>query len=482
MFNALLMQMTPLKLQLALQAGAFLLIFGLVFVWFYRSHFQESEERRLFWWTILLVAVIAAAKFGIFYLSKGYLPDRALFYALPSPKFSGLLWLFPLAASLFALYRWSPEWKDWSSRKFLAALWVIFVLFSLGVAGLREGSATIRDPFTRTDWEYSGALPLVGTAPEFLAAYTSIQSRLPAHAQTHPPGYILILYFLQRIFHANLLWLAFLTIILGGLFIVPVYYFWRWFFSEEETRVGLSVLIFIPSIVLFSATSMDFFMLLFFWSALAAVYEGWKRDGFIAFLGGLLAGLALFMNFLFLLFGLVLAFFFVRLLMSLSREEKKILLVRGGISLVGFLSFAGLLYFGTGYSFVENFFLANSVHHTVLDTGASSLVLYGIFALVNLIAFVIYLGLPIGLLLKNRARAIFSSVDWLVLLPLAAVAFLIISGLFQGEVERLWLFLIPLFVAPLIHALRDSRVRASALVSLLVFQAVVMQILFYTYW
>lgn len=468
------------KARLIFQAGIFLLIFCPLFLFWYRRQFwHEEEDLRLLWWTVGLLAVAVLLKFTIFYLAKGYLPDRLLFYALPSPKFSGILWLLPIAGSLFALWKWRGWWESWSPRRFLGTLFLVFALFSLGVGGLREGAASIQDPFTRTEWEYAGALPLVSSVPQFLRDYTSIQNQLPEHARTHPPGYILTLALLQKAFHANLFWLVVLVVLFGGLFIFPVYYFWRQFMREEEVRRVMPLLIFVPSVVMFSATSMDFFMLLFFWLALSVSFAGWKKGRALAFLGGILAGVALLMNFLFLFFALVFAFFFWHLWRGTEAEDTKTLMLRGLWSLTGFLGFAALLELGAGYSFVENFFLASAVHHGVMNASASSAFTYLAFALINLFAFFFYLGIPHCILLyRHGMKRILASENRVMSLGFFLVFFFVLTGLFQGEVERLWLFVVPLFVA----ALARTRANTSALVSLLVFQAVVVQVLFYTYW
>ncbi len=473
-----------MKISLAIPAILFLVLFVLVFLYLYRKYFwYDAISRSLFWSTFLLVALIGVAKVAIFFLyGAGYLPDRTLFYGLPSPKFSGVLWLLPIALSLFVFGKWSREWTEWSPRRFLGALWLIFVLFSLGVAGLREGSTSIQDPFTRTKWEYAGALALVKSPSQFLAEYTQIQSQLPQHAQTHPPGYILILYFLQKIFHANLFGLAILVVLLGGLFVFPVYYFWRYFLSEDSLRTVMPVLIFVPSVVLFSATSMDFLMLLFFWLALAVSLAGWKKGGTLAFLGGTLASAALLLNFLFLFFGLVFCFFFGRLWYDAPPAKRNQLILRGVASLAGFLGFAVLLQWGTGYSFIENFHLANAVHHGVVNAGASSALAYLSFAFINLFAFFSYLGVPTVLVFIKNARSLFMPRDLFVPFPFLFVAFLVATGLFQGEIERLWLFIVPLFIPPIFRSLSLSHLSSFALAALLVFQSIVIQILFYTYW
>ena len=63
------------------------------------------------------------------------------------------------------------------------------------------------------------------------------------------------------------------------------------------------------------------------------------------------------------------------------------------------------------------------------------------------------------------------------------VLFFLLIGVFQGEIERLWLFITPLFIIPLSSLYRDVEGRQfSGILALLFFQIFITQILFYTYW
>ena len=473
-----------MKARLILQAGVFLILFYALFFYFYRKHFWgELEHRRLFFWTIGILAPVIIGKFAIFYFAKGYIPDHMLFFAVPSPKFSGWSWLLPVALSLGIFWRFYQKMENWTTAKFLAVLWIVFILFSVGVAGFRDGSLGIYEPFTRSQWDYAGDLPLVKSIPQFLRDYASLNPKLSVHGSVHPPGNVLVLYILQKIFKVDFLGLAMLVTGIGGAFVFPVYYFWRQFIPEAETRKLLSLFIFIPSIVMFSATSMDAIMMTFSWLALSVSFWGWKKGGLAAFIGGVLAGIALLMHFLFLLFGIVFLSFLVYLYQRADIRERLVIVKRAIWSLFGFLAFNAFLYFSTGYSVAANFFVAKSIHYNIAEASAPAVSAYLLFAFTNIFAFSFYFGISnIILFLWSGNRELFRNKKFLASIGFCAVFFFVLSGIFQGEVERLWLFLIPLFILPVNIALERSGVQPPAVISLLIFQIVTMQTLFYTYW
>ncbi len=473
-----------LKARLILQAGVFLLLFCAAFFYFYRKYFwQDLIHRQLFFWTFGILGLVIIAKFAIFYFAKGYIPDRLLFFAIPSPKFSSVFW-FLLAGGSFAAFLFLRKYfENWPVWKFLICLWLIFWAFSSGIAGMRQGSPGIYEPLTRTNWEYSGDLPLVKNIPQFFHDYVSLNPRLSSHGSTHPPGYTLILYILKSIFRVDLLGLAILITGIGGAFIFPVYYFWKQLIGDKKTKEALQFFIFLPSIVLFSATSMDAIMLTFSWLALLVIFWGWKKGGLYAFVGGILSGVALLMNFLFFFFGLVILFFLIYLWRQMDRQGGWVILGRTIWVLVGFLGFFATLYSLTGYSIVANFFVANAVQQNVIETNTPSIFIYLLFAFMNIFAFGFYLGIPnVILFLRQGTQSLFGSERFLTGLGFLVVLIFLVTGLFQGETERIWLFLTPLFMLSIYRGIVLSGVNSLAAISLLVSQIVLIQTLFFTYW
>jgi predicted ABC-type exoprotein transport system permease subunit len=58
----------------------------------------------------------------------------------------------------------------------------------------------------------------------------------------------------------------------------------------------------------------------------------------------------------------------------------------------------------------------------------------------------------------------------------------LVVGVHQGEVERIFLFLVPLALVPVVRQLLRWRARLPAVAALLVAQTLAVQLLFYTRW
>src|SRR3989344_4458222 len=152
------------KLAIAIKSTAFLSLFVFIFFYLYWRYFwNDAEARNLFKIFMPVFGIIVFAKFliGIFY--KGYIPELLFFYAIPSPKLTSLFWPLITMAAFFAFLYFRKKIEAFSPHKFLASLVLIFFIFSVGVAGIREGAKSIADPFTRTFWEYSGNMSAVRT-------------------------------------------------------------------------------------------------------------------------------------------------------------------------------------------------------------------------------------------------------------------------------------------------------------------------------
>lgn len=474
---------------------AFILAFAAVYLWFFR---RDAWPRMIFIISGAIISGIIFLKFFVFHFFKGYIPDRLVVYAIPSPKALGVAWLLAALAAFFVFLRFRERIENYSPAKFLSALYCIFVIFSIGVAGIREGIFSIYEPFSRTAWEYTGNLPLVDGVGDFLSRYSELQPQLAHHTNTHPPGYTIILYLFHAYLHADIFMLSVLVVMVAGLTFIPLYYFLKNFISEREVRRGLEIFVFIPSAVMMSATSMEAVFLFFVWSAVFAIYRGWSGSFLFSFAGGMLAGAALLMNFTFLLlapfFGVLAAMLLCtmysnsdsRIFRFLPRLTHKIQMkhfgTRVAVSVFGFVLFFILLYAWSGYSILENFAEARIVNQGVVRSNFESVSVYFTYIIMNMLAFSIYLGIPVVYMLGRNFQRLFAEKKES-LLGFILLAFFLGIGVFQGEVGRLWLFWMPIFVLPLgFLAGRESPSRIHALVATLVFQIVSIQMLLYTYW
>ena len=469
------------RLPFILQGVIFVAVATVVFYFIYRRYFGKEIKLEKMWFVVTgLLFSLVFVRFIIFHFAKGYIPDRLVLYVLPSPRAESLLW-FCLPILIFSIFmRFRQKIEALPHRWFLAVIYFIFVAFTLSVAGIREGVASIIDPFTRTFWEYSGYVPFVHSIYDFLHSYVVLNPQIAAHMVTHPPGYILFLYIISQLFSTSTLSLVVALVLVVGLTVFVLYFLWRQFLTEQEARRALQIFIFVPSVVMFTATSMESFFMFLVWSAIAICFIGWKKGSVASLLGGAVVAAALFSNFLFLLlapFFVLLAWYRISILGNRLRTYAGIL-----YSLVGFTIFFFALYYYTGYSIVDNFFIARLANKSAVASNYESLTKYGIYLFMSLTDFVLSLGLPyLYLFFKDPARSWREGFVWFRAGALLVCFFLII-GVFQGETARLWLFLTPFFVLGKRGLLAGGEKNFSAFLALSVFQIVIVQTVFYTYW
>src|SRR6202000_1461084 len=88
----------------------------------------------------------------------------------------------------------------------------------------------------------------------FLSHFTEISPRLPIQAQGHPPGLLLAMHYLGIDTAAGL---AALTIVVGALATPLLYLLARELASEAEARAAALLFVFVPTSLLYGATSAD---------------------------------------------------------------------------------------------------------------------------------------------------------------------------------------------------------------------------------
>lgn len=474
------------KLPYILRALFLGVILTAAFILWYRRYFWKNlEARALFWWTMTVLALLVVGKYLIYHFAKGYIPDRLLFYALPSPRVENFFWFMAPILVFLIFLKLRSKIENLPTNKFLWSLSLFFFLFTFGVAGLRGGISSVIDPLTKVFWEYTGALPLVEAAgvKNFLAQFSTSLSVLPVHASSHPPGYILFLYFWRKFLEVDFFGLSVILILTAGLAVFPLFKILRRHYSDLAVRRLLQIFIFIPSFVMFSGTSMEAFYILLVWSSIAWAIFGWQKGETLSLLAGLFIAYALFSNFLFLLLAPFFLFLFVYLLKTAkSKKDRWLIAGRVGLTFLSFVLFFVAIWSWSGYSIIDNFWAARAAEDNWVESNFVSFSKYFIYLSMNISSFFIFLGLPfIYLLFKNAGRKIVTKSFW-TMAGSGLLVFLLFMGIFQGEVERIWLFLVPfaLFFLDADYAEKDEAV--PALASLLFFQTIIFQTLFYTYW
>ncbi len=472
------------RINLIIQGLLFVTIFGLACgYYFYTYHWSNLEARRIFYFTFGMLGLLVIGKYALFHFRVGYIADRLPFYALPSPKAQNFLWfIFPiLVFTLFMVVR--ERLERLALHTFLAALAAFSSIFTLAVAGMRQGVASIIDPFTRTYWEYTGNLHLITNLKDFLHNYVSLLPQLAAHTSTHPPGYTVILYIFQELFTGNLLALTIALAVTVSAIVWPLFYLWRSLLDEVRARQLVETFIFIPSVVLFTATSMDAFFMLVVWLAIAACYVGWRQSNWLSLVAGLMAAVGLFSNFLFLLLGPLFIFLAIQSLWRIPATERNKRLSRVGLSAVVMLLFFVLLHAWSGYSLWQNFVAAKAANNIAVQSNFVSVVHFFLYAFITLSDFFIYLGPPLAYLIVRHGRKLWSQGPGFIKLGAVMTAYLSLVGVFQGETGRLWLFMTPFYALAGTSLLgeADKKIRSAFLACSFAY-LIIIETLFYTYW
>jgi hypothetical protein len=173
-------------------------------------------------------------------------------------------WALPaalvLAASLYGAVRLHRAEAAVGPLGFAAATFVLALATRVALNVFRGGPGALDQPFVvgragegRTEF-LPGLSFLEGGVGHFLSHFTAISPRLPIQAQGHPPGLLLAMHYLGIDTAAGL---ATLTIVVGALAIPLLYLLARELAPEAEARAAALLFVFVPTSLLYGATSAD---------------------------------------------------------------------------------------------------------------------------------------------------------------------------------------------------------------------------------
>jgi uncharacterized membrane protein YhaH (DUF805 family) len=132
---------------------------------------------------------------------------------------------------------------------------------------------------------------------------------------------------------------------------------------------------------------------------------------------------------------------------------------------------------------VENFQASHAANQEAVISNFGSVGIYFTFVVMNILTFSLALGIANLSVMTKKWHELWQRNRPELYFGFAYVAFLLAVGVFQGEIERLWMFVVPFFLPAIAKATEKiSHRQFSSLISLLFFQIVIIQILFYTYW
>jgi hypothetical protein len=376
-------------------------------------------------------------------------------------------WALPaavvLAASLFlALRLRRAAVGPWG---FAAATFALTLATRLALNVFRGGPGALDQVFVvapkgegRT--EFLPALRFLdGGVGHFLSHFTDISPKLPIQAQGHPPGLLLAIHYLGLDTPAGL---AALTIVVGALATPLLYLLARELTGETEARAATLLFVFVPTSLLYGATSAD--ALFATLGVLAAVGLLARRPASRVLGAGALA----------------LAFFFSYALLAVGAWAALVRWRREGVGAALQLAVtcaAVLVVAFVVLDLVTGFDLVAAIRATDdrYREGVARLRPYAFWFFGSPAAFVLMLG-PVAWF---AARSLAAKEATAVALAIV-IAISVLAGYTKAETERIWLFLVPF--ACLAAARSLSARRLPVVLVAVTAQAVLIETFLFTKW
>ncbi len=346
---------------------------------------------------------------------------------------------------------------------------------------------------------------------EWVAAYPEHMAELPYHAQTHPPGFVLLFLIVRKaaaaiVPHPGAVWGEFAAAInlkfafeltpsdavaavggalvlslAGALSLIPLYFLGRDLAGENAAVCSTALMAGMPGLLLLGASG-DQIILALALLTLWLCYGAWKQGGVVRpVLGGIAAGLGLFFSLGFAVIG---AWLVVWLVLGLLRcgdrgSAARRALIGGGAAALGFVVVHLLLWWLLGYRPFAVAQQALAAHRDVTAIAAGRT--YWTWVLMNPVEVALFAGLPLVIAAAWSVRAIARDPSLARLRAFLAAGLIVLvllnlSGTVRGEVGRIWLFLFwPAALAA--GAWLSSRPRLAAAAPLLVVLLVVQTLL-----
>jgi hypothetical protein len=308
--------------------------------------------------------------------------------------------------------------------------------------------------------EYLPALPeLERGVGHFLGHFDSLVATLPVHAAGNPPGLLLVM---QALGIDTAEGLAALTIVVGAIATPALYVLARGLFDETTARVAALLFVFVPTSLLYGATSAD---AMYVAPATVAAACLVSRRAPVVALGAVALAIASFFSYALLAIGAWAA---------LLRWRRNGLATGLGVALLcaaALAAFYLVLHLVSGFDVLAVLRATDRRYHE----GIASVRPYLFYLFGSPAAFLVMLG-PVAWF---AARSLGAGEDTALALAIV-VAIASIGGYTKGETERIWVFLVPLACLAAARSLRAERLPPMLL--LLTGQAVLIEALFATKW
>ncbi len=372
----------------------------------------------------------------------------------------------------------------------LIGIYLFYIFLSFEVATIRGGIDAISQPYQRAKYEYIGDIGITKSIYELFNRYHEIQSYLSLHARLAPPGPLSLLWLSSYFVGKSPFSLSIFTVLFGGLAIFPLF-LWIKELSNHQTKTaieGTFLYTLIPSLVLFCATSTEILYMPFLFLSLWSFEKSLNSHSLfsIFFAGILFAILSLFK---FTLLSIGIYFVFRGLLFLYERRMTFLRLFLLSLSmLIGFFLFYFILCFFTDYKPIQVFFQARKMFDEDMMALQSIAPRYslGWFKLFTPWSWIYFTGIPIffGFLVQIKTTKKHDLLEYF--LFFATLLVLDIAYIAPGEGERSALYIFPFFLIPALRywetKSKDNPNLMIIVSTFLIFQTVLTESLFYTYW
>jgi hypothetical protein len=425
-------------------------------------------------WTIVALAAAVAAAFYAFHVEAEWWLDlhpkelgalRARHFAplmARSGVAPGLWWLPPIgvmglfllsARALFLRTTVRPAFLILASIAWFFAIGTSVAMID-GYIGTYDRSLqpAVLFPYTQPFASYADVPRVETKGPaNFLRNFPrrQLNDMMANHSRTHPPGPVLFLWVVSRLFGPGLVpaWLA--TVLFTSLTTIPVFFLARDLYGETAARRALALFLLAPSVILFTTTSMDgptmVFLVAAIWAFLRATAEG-ARWGWGAIVSGLALALASFMTYA---ASYLLLFFAVIAALAFFTDRPRFWRIARIVPIAALtcLAFYAALYLAVGYDPVAALQRAVWANNELVGTGHGSFVQYVHVSLANLFAFLFGMGFALVALwllqvkvATQRAREGREADLFVLAFPISLLV-ITFSTLYTLEVERIWMFM-----------------------------------------
>jgi len=366
--------------------------------------------------------------------------------------------------------------------------------FALALAAQSGGLQAITEPFRRP-LDYAANVPLVDSlGPRaFARLYPQLieSGRLSLHATTHPPGASLLAWALSRATDGSLAAMSAIVALIGVACAVPTFALAREAYGEGPAAAAAVLFVSVPGVVLFSATSMDAVFMTLIALAMAALVRAPRSDAW-AVGGGLLTAVALLFTFAALALAPVALGFGLLAWKGRLASGRAVpagpLVRRAVVALAAAVAGLLLLRVALGVDLLAVFRATLHAHVDDPSRGRS----YWYWLIGDVGAFLIAVGVAVtALVISGAAERWRTRRPSLEAILVGVVVLAAVSGLFRGEVDHIWLFLVPLAAAsagdklsrmdpgPLTEAAAMD-LRLPVLIGLS--QAILMEVLLFMFW